>query len=114
MKKFIAALAFGLALAGTAQAHSIDATFGNTLVVTLPNGAALRYHFEPNNTFKLFTPDGQSIDGAWEIANGQLCLSSAAMGRSCSPLDGERNVGDSWTSTSADGSTVTLTLQRGR
>lgn len=114
MKKFVAALAFGLALAGGAHAQSIDTAFGNTVVVTLQNGASLRYHFNADRSFTLFTPDGQSVAGTWEIAGGQLCMTSEAMGRSCSALEGERQVGDTWTAVSGDGSTVTLTLQRGR
>ena len=114
MKKFVAALAFGLALAGAANAQSIDNAFGNTVVVTLESGASLRYLFNPDNTFTLHAPDGAAHQGRWEITGGQLCLTSEAMGRSCSALEGDRQVGESWTSTSADGSTITLTLQRGR
>lgn len=114
MKKFVAALAFGLALAGAAQAQSIENAFGNTVVVTLENGASLRYHFNADNTFTLHAPDGTAHNGNWAIEGDQLCLTSEAMGRSCSPLEGDRQVGDTWTSTSGDGSTVTLTLQRGR
>jgi hypothetical protein len=114
MKKFAAALAFGLALAGAAHAQSIENAFGNTVVVTLQNGASLRYHFNADHTFTLFAPDNTSQSGTWEITGDQLCLTSAAMGRSCSRLEGDRNVGDTWTSTGGDGSPVTLTLQRGR
>jgi hypothetical protein len=114
MKKVVAALAFGLVFAGAAHAQSIDNAFGNTVVVTLQNGASLRYHFNADHTFTLFAPDGTSQSGAWEITDGQLCLTSEAMGRSCSTLEGERNVGDTWTSTGADGSQVTIMLSRGR
>lgn len=114
MKKFVAALAFGLALAGAAQAQSIENAFGNTVVVTLANGASLRYHFNADHTFTLFAPDNTSQSGTWEIADSQLCLTSEAMGRSCSALGQDRQVGDTWTSTGGDGSSVTLTLQRGR
>lgn len=114
MKKFIAALAFGLAFAGAAQAQSIDNAFGNTVVVTLPNGAAIRYHFNADHTFTMTTPDNQSVSGTWAINGNQLCLTSEAMGQSCSTLEGDRAVGDTWTSTGADGSQVSITLQRGR
>jgi len=114
MKKFVAALAFGLAFAGAAQAQSIDNAFGNTIVVTLQNGASLRYHFNADRSFTLFTPDGASAAGTWEITGDQLCLTSEAMGRSCSALGEDRQVGDTWTSTGGDGSPVTITLQRGR
>jgi len=114
MKRFIAAMAFGLAFAGAAQAQSIENAYGNTVVVTLQNGASLRYHFNADRTFTLHAPDGTAHSGTWEIAGDQLCLTSEAMGRSCSALEGDRQVGESWTSTSGDGSQVTLTLQRGR
>jgi len=114
MKKFVAALAFGLAMAGAAQAQSIENAFGNTIVVTLENGASLRYYFNADNSFTLLAPDGSSHAGTWEITGDQLCLTSEAMGRSCSALEGDRQVGDTWTSTGGDGSNVTLTLQRGR
>jgi uncharacterized lipoprotein NlpE involved in copper resistance len=114
MKKFIAALAFGLAFAGAAHAQSIDTAFGNTVVVTLSNGAAIRYHFNADNTFTMIAPDGASQAGTWAINGDQLCLTSEAMGQSCSTLEGEHAVGDTWSATGADGSPVTITLRPGR
>lgn len=114
MKRFAAALVFGLALAGAAHADPLESAYGNTVVVTLESGAALRYHYNADKSFTLTTPDGAQHAGTWAVEEGQLCMTSEAMGRSCTPLGPERSVGDTWTATAGDGSTVTISLQRGR
>ncbi|MCR6646244.1 MAG: hypothetical protein NVV62_17885 [Terricaulis sp.] len=114
MQRFIAALAFGLAFAGAAHADPLESAYGNTVVVTLESGASLRYLYNADNSFTLIAPDGSEHAGTWAIENSQLCMTSQALGRSCTPLGPERSVGDTWQATAGDGSTVTLTLQRGR
>lgn len=115
MKKLVAALVFGASLMGVASADTIQNGYGNTFVVTTAQGAAVRYHFDADNTFHVTAPDGSTSSGTYTLANGQLCLTSAAGGAAqCSAYVGDKNVGDTWTQTAGDGSTITVSLQAGR
>lgn len=115
MKKFAAMLAFGLALStGAAFADTMANAFGNTVVVTYPNGAQARYHFNADNTFGIHAPDGSHVQGTYELAGGQLCLTPAGGERACAAYVGDKNVGDTWTQTATDGSTINVTLEAGR
>jgi len=115
MKKLAVALAFGAVLTtGAAFADTVQNGYGNTFVITAANGAVLRYHFNADNTFTLFAPDASQVSGAYEVANGQICLTPAGGERACTSYVGDKNVGDTWTQTGADGSQITVTLQAGR
>jgi len=114
MKKLAATLAFGVALmAGAAFADTVANAEGNTFVVTYPNGAQARYHFNADNTFAAQTPNGQ-VAGTYELSGGQLCLTPAGGERGCVAYAGDKNVGDTWTQTGTDGSQITVTLEAGR
>lgn len=114
MKKFAAALAFGAVLsAGAAFADTIANAAGNTFVVTYANGAEARYHFNADNTFGAHTPNGH-VSGTYELAGGQLCMIPAGGERGCLAYAGDKNVGDAWTQTGSDGSTINVRLEAGR
>jgi len=114
MKKFAGMLAFGLALgAGAAFADTIANAADNTFVVTYANGAQARYHFNADNTFGAHTPNGE-VHGTYELSGGQLCLTPNGGERSCIAYAGDKNVGETWTQTGADGSQMTVTLEAGR
>jgi hypothetical protein len=99
-------------LAGPAAAGLVDTFFGNTVTVTTANGATMRYHFEPDHTYALITPDGATVLGVWEEGDG-LCLTPSGGERTCFPA-APRNVGDTWQGVGPDGVAVTLTLTAGR
>jgi len=114
MKKFAAMLAFGAVLsAGAAFADPIANADDNTFVVTYANGAEARYHFNADNTFAAHTPSG-AVNGTYELSGGQLCLTPAGGERGCIPYAGDKNVGDTWTQTGSDGSTINVRLEAGR
>lgn len=115
MKKFVAALAFGAVLAsGAAFADTMANAYGNTIVITYPNGAAAQYHFNADGTFAIHAPDGSHVAGAYTVANGQICLTPTGGQQACTAYVGDKNVGDTWTQTATDGSTITVTLRAGR
>ena len=115
MKKLAALAALGaLVMAGPAFAQMMQSAYENTIVVTYTNGAQSRYHFNADNTFTAVTPDGQTVTGAYAIEGDQICLTPAGGERACTQYVGEKNVGDTWTQTAADGSQITVTLQAGR
>ena len=116
MKKFAAVVAMGVALAaGAAWAQPMmQAAYGNTIVVTEPGGAVVRYHFNADGTFDLVTPDGHTVTGTYTVGDGQICLAPQGGQQGCTEYVGDKNVGDTWTQRATDGSTVTISLQAGR
>lgn len=115
MKKFAAVLALGFALStGAAFADTMANAHNNTVIVTYANGAQARYHFNADNTFGIQAPDGSHVTGTYEVAGDQLCLTPAGGARACTPYTGDKNVGDTWTQTAADGSTISVTIEAGR
>ena len=114
MNKLAAALALSAALmAGTAYAGPMDYAYENTLVVTYANGAAARYHFNADGTFHAVTPSGE-VTGTYELAGDQICLTPAGGQRACTAGAPDKAVGDSWTQTATDGSTITVSVEAGR
>ncbi len=115
MKKLVFAAAMVVALAaGPAFADTMENAYGNTIVITYANGAEARYHFNADGTFGLHTPDGQHVHGAYEVAGEQICLTPNGGERACTAYVGGKNVGDAWTQTATDGSTINVRLEAGR
>lgn len=114
MRKFAAVAAVGLALsAGAAFAGPMDYAYENTVVVTYPNGAAARYHFNPDGSFHAVTPSGE-IAGTYELAGDQICLTPTGGERACTAAAPDKAVGDTWTQTGTDGSAITVSVEAGR
>lgn len=115
MKKLATTLAIAVACAaGAAFADTIENGYGNTFVVTNAEGVAVRYHFNEDRTFAAVTPDGNTVTGTYELADGQLCITPAGGERGCTAYVGDKNVGDTWTQAATDGGQITVTLQAGR
>ncbi|MGE0740965.1 MAG: hypothetical protein AB7O98_06445 [Hyphomonadaceae bacterium] len=114
MKRFAVALAFGLFAAGAAFADTIENGYGNTFVVTLGDGTSARYHFNADGTFAATGPDGSTMNGRYEVANGQLCFLGEGDARQCTELVAGKNVGDTWQQTDANGNQITVSLEAGR
>lgn len=115
MKKLAAALALGVAFAaGAAFADTMENSYGNTIVVTYPNAAESRYYFNADGTFSTTNPDGQTINGTFTVDGDQLCLTPQGGEQACTAVTSGKNVGDSWTQTGTDGSSITVTLEAGR
>lgn len=115
MKKIAAVLAFGLALsAGAAFADTIQSGYGNTFVVSLPDGTAVRYHFNEDGTFAATAPNGQTQTGRYETTADQICFLGEGDARQCAPLVAGKNVGDTWTQLDASGNTITVSIEAGR
>lgn len=114
MKSFVAALMIaGVLGAGAAFAQTMNNAYNNTVVITYPNGAVVRYHFNADNTFMAHTPNGH-VMGTYAIEGDQICLTPQGGQRACSPYEANRNVGDTWTQTAADGTTIQVRIDAGR
>jgi hypothetical protein len=116
MKKFAALVAIGAVLsAGAAFADTMQNGVGNTFVVTNAEGTTLHYYFNADGGFTASTPAGDQVAaGAYEVADGQLCITPTGGERGCTPYVGDKNVGDTWTQNGTDGGQITVTLQAGR
>jgi len=116
MKKFVAALALGVALvAAPAYADTMENSYGNTIVVTYPNGAQATYQFNADGTFTGTAPGGSQMAGTFTVEGDQLCL-TAPNGQppQCVTVAADKNVGDTWQQTAADGSAISVELRAGR
>jgi hypothetical protein len=52
--------------------------------------------------------------GTYTVTDGQLCMNSPTGGApACTTVEADKNVGDTWTQTGADGSQITVTLEAG-
>ena len=116
MKKMLAGLALGAALiASPAFAGTMDNTYDNTIVVTYASGAQALYHFNADGTFTGVAPGGSTMAGRYTAEGDQLCLippSGAAP--QCTTIAMDKNVGDTWAQTAADGSQINVELRAGR
>ncbi|MEZ6023967.1 MAG: hypothetical protein R3C16_11260 [Hyphomonadaceae bacterium] len=115
MRKLMAALIVaGAMLAPAASfAGTVENGYGNTFVVTSASGVSLRYHFNEDGTFAVTAPDGQTASGTYTVSGDQLCMTQNGQ-EGCVAVQADKNVGDSWEQTGADGSPITVTLEAGR
>ncbi|MEZ5970598.1 MAG: hypothetical protein R3C31_02155 [Hyphomonadaceae bacterium] len=116
MRKFAVAVALGVALiAAPAVAGTMDNTFGNTIVVTYPNGAQAFYYFNNDGTFTATVPGGSQVAGDYTVDGDQLCMvTPSAEAPQCTSVEADKNVGDTWTQTGTDGSQISVELRAGR
>jgi hypothetical protein len=116
MKKLAALVTLGAVLfTGPALADTIQNGIGNTFVVTNAEGATVHYQFNADGGFTASTPAGEQVAaGAYEVADGQLCITPTGGERACAAYIGDKNVGDTWTQNGTDGGQITVTLQAGR
>ncbi len=116
MKKIIGALVtvFALAFSGMAYADTfMDSTFGNTVTVSIADGTVVAsYQFDADGAFAVTGADGSNTTGTWALDGSNLCL-TIGEGTNCNEIE-DRNVGDSWDVTDADGSVMTITIVAGR
>ncbi|MGE0045255.1 MAG: hypothetical protein AB7J28_03665 [Hyphomonadaceae bacterium] len=115
MKKLIIAAAIAAAsVAGAAYAGTIENAVGNTITVTTPDGAQVRYHFEADGTFTAHMADNSTVSGTWANQDENVCLTPEGGSAQCYPA-GDYNVGDTWTLPGPDGSAgASLTMTGGR
>ena len=117
MKKFVAALALGVALiaAPAAYADTMENSYGNTIVVTYANGSQTLFFFNADGTFTGTAPGGSQMAGRYTVEGDQLCLISPnGQAPQCTSVAAGKNVGDTWTQTATDGSQINVELRAGR
>ena len=116
MKKFAVAIALGVAMiAAPAVAGTMDNSYGNTIVVTYPNGGQAFYYFNADGSFSGTAPGGSQMAGTYTVEGDQLCLiPPSGQAPQCTAVAADKNVGDTWTQNGTDGSQITGELRAGR
>lgn len=89
-------VAAALAVATPAAADTLDALYGNTLVVTYPSGNAHRFHIDENGAITLIAQTGERHYAMWRVEGDQFCVTSDSGSPSCAPLPQDKAVGDTW------------------
>jgi len=82
---------------------------GQPIQVTT-NGTTNTVYFDQGGTARIMTPNQNVIQGAWQAANGQLCL-NANGGQECWPYNGPFQPNQAQSLTSSCGSTSTFVAQ---
>jgi len=115
MRNFAVLTMLGFVLStAPAFAETMDATFGNTVTVTQPDGTVDSYFFEPDGSFRERSHDGQDVTGRWMRSGDNVCLTIAGHdGEDCAPVPLDKKLNDSWLLESGGGS-ATVTLVPGR
>jgi hypothetical protein len=84
--------------AGTANADPMQSFYGNTVVITYPNGVKAKLHVKDGGAYDLVLPDGTTANGVWAIEGDQFCttrMTPAPQPKQCRPAI-SRTVGDRW------------------
>jgi len=113
----IGALSAMAMLAGAAQASPVDAAFGNTILLTYPDGRTGELWLRPDGSYTAEGRKGDPSSGHWSTKGEKLCLKQSKPMSSfiafCTavPANGLR---DGWTSKAVTGETIKVKLVHGR
>ena len=112
MKRFLAAAAIAALSAGVAYADNLAGYYGNTVVITSPDGKVTKSKVAADKTYSTTTPDGKTMKGTWAWQDDKVaCFTQTdpapAAGQKplCLPIDAHK-VGDKWDMKDKDGKVV--------
>ena len=110
------ALAAAASSSGWADAGVLDATFGNTLEVTYPDGRLARLWLDRDGSYRGANRQGKPSSGRWSIKAGKLCMKQKrplpVPFSYCTPLV-SGGVGSTWLGRAVTGETVRIRLVSG-
>lgn len=110
----VGALCAVAAVAGCASPSTIENAFGNTLVITMPNGRVARYYFDEDGRYAVQTGLGQLVQGSYEVDGDVICRTPDEGERACAHFESQRRLGEQWRQQAPDGTIYEVRLQRGR
>ena len=112
MKRILAAAAIAALSAGVAFADNLAGYYGNTVVITSPDGKVTKSKVAADKTYTTTTPDGKTTKGTWAWQDDKVaCFTqtdpapAAGMKPLCLPIDAHK-VGDKWDVKGKDGKVV--------
>ncbi len=112
----LAGLAAAAVLAAPLAAHAApDGLFGNTLLVTGPDGVTLKILVDKDGSYTRINPDGSTSSGTWAETADQMCFTRVkpAPAPALCMKKMTEHVGDNWTD-QAGGVDLKLTITAGR
>lgn len=101
MRRMVLGLACGALAVGPAMAADTTAPdpmagfYGNTLIVTAPDGAS-RWQYHPDHTYTMVNDKGVGMTGIWGIVGKQICEGPSDQKPQCHLLPGPKQAGDTW------------------
>ena len=109
--------ALAIMLAGAAQAAPIDATFGNTILSTYPDGRTAELWLRADGAYTAEGRRGDPSNGHWSTKGDKLCLKQSRpmpmFMAFCSSLP-RNGLEEGWTSKAVTGETIQVRLVHGR
>ena len=113
----ILAIAAAMSAPVLAHASSLDATFGNTLEVTYPDGKLARLWLDRDGSYRGANRQGKPSSGHWTIKADKLCMKQKrplpVPFAYCTPIV-PGGIGASWLARAVSGETVRIRLVAGR
>jgi hypothetical protein len=106
--------------AGVALADNLAGYYGNTVVITGPDGSVSKARIKADGTYETTRPDGSVAKGTWAWKDDKTaCFTQvtppAAAGQPnplCLPIDAHK-VGDSWSVKAPDGKETKYSMTAG-
>jgi hypothetical protein len=94
----------------------MEGRYGNTQVMTEKDGSVVKARFNRDKTAALTRPDGDTMEGKWELEGDKLCIKMSMLLMSmkrCMPFVPDKKVGENWTQKNPQGEEVTATIVAG-
>ena len=113
MKRILLASAMLALSAGAALADNFAGFYGNTVVITAPDGKVTKSKVNADKTYSTVQPDGKTTKGTWawkDDKNACFTQTEPAPAADQAPACYEvmpRKVGDSWSVKAPDGKSET-------
>ncbi len=120
MKRILLGAAVLALSAGAALADNLAGYYGNTVVITAPDGKVSKARVNADKTYATTLPDGTVVQGTWAWKDDKVaCFTqvtpppAAGQAPLCLPIDAHK-VGDNWSLKDKDGKETKYTMQAGQ
>lgn len=112
MKRILLATALVALSSGVAMADNLAGYYGNTVIVTAPDGKVTKSKVKADHTYTSVMPDGTTTSGTWAWkVEPEACFTqvtpppAAGTAPACFKIDPHK-VGDKWETKTPDGKAV--------
>jgi hypothetical protein len=103
--------------AQAADASSVTAAFGNTVLSTYPDGTSQKIWLHPDGTWNGLSRRDAPLAGRWTVKGEKVCLRQTQPPTLpisyCTPLPADTQPGVQWTGRDVAGRSITLSLMKG-
>ncbi len=92
----IICLSLSLSTAALAAEDAMSGYYENTLLISAPGEAPVRWHYFPDHSYTAIKDGGAIETGTWLIVRGQICEGPEGKEPACHNLAGNKKPGDVW------------------